>query len=92
MRSMAHQNKDAWYWQHRQLSSLIRDWDLSPGCPSDEFDTMSFKLLSALQKGADDKVIGSILESELEVTYGFFSDEFDTDALLAEVRSWWSKQ
>jgi hypothetical protein len=89
---MPHQSKDSWFWQHRALSSLIRDWDLIPGCPSNEFDGLSFKLLSALQQGKDALTVAQVLKTELEVTFGFFPDEFEINTLSAEVQNWWARQ
>lgn len=87
---MAHKQKDAWYWTHRELSRLICSWDLIPGCPSDEFDSLSFKLLSALQQGNDKVAITRILEAELTGTFGFFLNELDIQLYVKQLEVWWS--
>ena len=87
---MPHQNKDKWYWTHKELNKLVHNWELIPGCPPDEFDKLIFKLLSLLQKPFDDDTLFRVLESELIVTYGLSPTEDDIRSMANEIKNWWT--
>lgn len=72
------------------LRKIINSYDLIPGSPSDEFDSLNYKILSHLYKDADFEKIKRVLESELTVNYGFFSDEVDADQMASEIMHWWN--
>jgi hypothetical protein len=46
--------------------------------------------LSQLYKIADAEKIDRILRSELAVTYGLFSNEFDSEVFVNQIMNWWS--
>lgn len=73
-----------------ELRKIINSWDLIPGSPNDEFDYLNHKLLSQLYKNPEPKKINNILQSELIVYYGLFSNEFDATNLVSEIIEWWS--
>jgi hypothetical protein len=50
------------------------------------------KILNLLRENPDVHKIERILQSELLVTYGLFSDEFDSNALSREIMDWWGRE
>lgn len=48
-------------------------------------DDLSKKLLNALQKGENVEKIRRIIESELCVTFGLYSSEFDSNILANQI-------
>lgn len=73
-----------------QLRKIINSWDLIPGAPGNEFDSLNHKLLSQLYMEADTEKINRILQSELIITYGLFESEFDATDLVSEIMNWWN--
>ena len=57
------------------LRKILNSWDLIPGSPKDELDSLNHQILSHLYKGADFKKIIRVLSSELTVNYGLTTDE-----------------
>ena len=53
-----------------EFNKLFRDMKLIPGAPSDEFDSLSAKVISQLLKEVDSGKITRIVNSELTVRYG----------------------
>ncbi|PRD45529.1 hypothetical protein [Sphingobacterium haloxyli] len=63
-----------------QLRRIINSWNLIPGSPSDEFDTLANKLLSHLYKAADLMTIRNIIESDLVTIYGLYTHEINAES------------
>jgi hypothetical protein len=75
--------------QIQQLSKLIKKWNLINNSSTLDFSTFSKKLLNALHKGASVEKIKGIIESELPISFGLFTWEFDSEALTNEIVDWW---
>ncbi len=75
-----------------QLRKIINSWNLISGSPADEFDSLNNKILSQLYKIADAEKIDRILQSELIVTYGLFSNEFDLEVFVNQIMNWWNSR
>lgn len=75
-----------------QLRKIINSWNLISGSPVDEFDSLNNKILSQLYKNGDAEKIDRILQSELIVTYGLFSNEFDSEVFVNQIMNWWNSK
>ena len=75
-----------------QLRKIINSWDLIPGAPKDEFDTLKHKILSHLYKNADIEKIKRVIESDLCSYYGLFSNEFESSKMIKEIAEWWENK
>lgn len=75
-----------------ELRKIINAWNLIPDAPSDEFDDLNYKILSHLYQNADLKKIQRVVESELTVTYGLFSNEFKSEILINDIMAWWTNK
>lgn len=73
-----------------ELRKIVNSRNLIPGAPNDEFDHLSYKLLSQLYKEVNIGKINNILQSELIVHYGLFENEFDASHLVIEIIDWWN--
>jgi hypothetical protein len=71
------------------LRKIINAWELIPGAPSDEFDTLANKLLNHLHRGADAMKIKAILQSDLPTVYGLYTNEIEEEAYAKEVMDCW---
>lgn len=77
-------------WQQK-LRKLINSWDLIPGAPSEEFDSLNNQLISHLSNGADEQKIYNVLRSELITYYGLSPNEVELEKFTNEVISWWEQ-
>lgn len=75
----------------KELSRLIRNWNLVNSSSTNQFYTFSKKILDRLYKGENSLKIKGIVESELCVTFGLYNDEFDANLLTNQIMSWWDK-
>ena len=73
-----------------ELRKIINSWNLIPGSPSDEHDSLNHKILSQLYRVADNDKIGKVIESELIVNYGFFRHEINVKKYAFEILDWWN--
>ena len=73
-----------------ELRKILNSWDLIPGSPKDEFDSLNHKILSHLYKGADLEKVTHILDSELTVNYGLSPKSKDVEKYAAEIIGWWN--
>ena len=73
-----------------RLSKLIKSWNLIQISSRSKFDKLAEKILNKLYEGQSSK-IKRIIESELCVTYGLYTTEFDADKLTNEIMVWWSE-
>lgn len=76
----------------KELREIINTWDLIPGAPSDEFDSLNQKVLSILFQGADRKRIYDILSNELTEYYGLNPNRSDLETLTVQVLDWWNNK
>ena len=76
-------------YQEKELRKIINSWDLIPGCPTDEFDSLNHKLLGHLGRSADEDKIARVIYSELVVTFGLTIEQSESEELAAEVVEWW---
>jgi hypothetical protein len=72
------------------LRKIVNSWDLIPGSPRDEFDSLNHQILSHLYKGADFEKISRVLSSELTVNYSLTTDNDDIEKLTEEIQDWWN--
>ena len=75
-----------------QLRKIINSWKLISGSPADEFDSLNNKILSQLYKNGDAEKIYRIIQSELIVDYGLFSNEFDPEIFVNQIMNWWNSK
>lgn len=75
-----------------QLRKIINSWNLISESSVDKFDSLNNKILSQLYKVADAEKIDRILQSELIVTYGLFSNEFDLEVFVNQIMNWWNSR
>ncbi len=71
---------------------MINSWDMIPGAPKDEFDGLNLQVLSNLYQGADLEKISRVLKSELIVTYGLYTDEFNSLDMATEIIELWNSK
>jgi hypothetical protein len=72
-----------------ELSKLIKSWNLIDVSSKNSFDKLSEKILNTLYEGQTELKVKRIIESELCVTYGLFSTDFDSEKLTKDIMSWW---
>lgn len=72
-----------------ELRKIINFYALISNAPSDEFDSLNYKVLNHLYNGTDFEKIKRVLESELITYYGFFADEIEVDKMAYEITEWW---
>jgi 23S rRNA pseudoU1915 N3-methylase RlmH len=77
--------------QIKELSKLIYSWNLINVTSKSQLDDFSKKLLDALSKDEKFEKIRRIIESELCVTYGLYSNEFDSNNLAKQIMQWQDK-
>ncbi|WP_192821088.1 hypothetical protein [Rufibacter sp. LB8] len=75
-----------------ELRKISYSWNLIPGAPTDEFDTLHHKVLSHLYQGADFEKISRVLESDLVVTYGLSMETEDINKMAGDITEWWALQ
>jgi hypothetical protein len=75
----------------KELSKLIRSWNLFSDTSKSQIDDFSKKLLTALDNEANTEKIKRIIESELCIIFGFFNREFDAHVLSNQIMLWWDK-
>ncbi len=68
----------------------MNSWELIPGSPSDEFDSINHQILSHLYKGADFEKVSRVLDSEMTVNYGLSTDLKDAEKITTEIMKWWN--
>ncbi|WP_109437030.1 hypothetical protein [Aquimarina sp. AU119] len=73
-----------------ELRKLMNSWELIPGSPKDEFDSLNHQILNHLYKGTDFEKISRVLNSELTVTYGLSYDLEDSEKITTEIMEWWN--
>ncbi len=73
------------------LRKILNSWDLIPGSPNDEFDSLNHQILSHLYKGADFNKVARVLGSELTVNYGLTTNSDDIEKLAKEIIDWWNQ-
>ncbi|WP_321287654.1 hypothetical protein [uncultured Sunxiuqinia sp.] len=70
--------KTEFYFWEKDLRKLINSWDLIPGAPSDEFDSLNHTILSHLNRGEADKYKKfNVLRIELITYYGLLPNDND---------------
>jgi hypothetical protein len=76
----------------RSLNKVVLNWELIQGCSSDEFDSLTHKLIGHLTKGGEKEKIRNILESELVMRYGLSPTEVELEQFTIAVVEWWSRE
>ncbi|WP_277633019.1 hypothetical protein [Avrilella dinanensis] len=84
--------KQKYFNDFSELRKIINSWNFIPDVPTDEFDTLSNKILSHLYKNTDFGKITSVISSELTVYYGLYTTEFDSEKLTEEIFEWWKNK
>ena len=75
----------------KELRTIINSWELIPGSPEDEFDSINHLFLSQLYKGSDKSKIAKTIHLELTHNYGFDMEFLDSEKITIEVMEWWIK-
>lgn len=75
--------------QIEQLNKLIHSMNLIVNAHKGTFRHLAEKLLQQLEKKTNTDKIKAIIESELCVTYGLFSNEFNSDKITIDIINWW---
>lgn len=81
--------KEEYNGRLRELRRIINSYNLIVNTSSDNFDSLSNKILSCLYKDTNFDKVKSILDSELCITYGLFITEFNSDEIAQEIIKWW---
>jgi hypothetical protein len=77
--------------QIKDLSKLMKTWNLINVFSANQFDEFSHKLLIKLYEGENSLKIKRIIESELCVTFGLYNTEFDSELITNQIMFWWDK-
>jgi hypothetical protein len=77
--------------QIKELSKLIKTWNLINITSVSDFDNFSQKILNRLYEGGNFVKLKGIIESELCITYGLYNTEFDSNLLTSQIINWWKK-
>jgi len=75
----------------KQLSQLIKLWNLVDVSFKRQFEEFSNKLLIVLGNGANSEKIKRIIESKPCVTFELYKNEFDSEILTNQIILWWDK-
>ena len=90
---MKKDNRNRIHFLEKKLRELINSWELIPGSPRDEFDTLNRKILSALMNSNNDfGKLNEIIESYLKVDLGFFTTQNEIENKVTQVISWWQNE
>ncbi|NIF06760.1 hypothetical protein F3J23_15035 [Chryseobacterium sp. Tr-659] len=71
------------------LKKLIVSINLMPGISKSSFDHITEKLLQHLEKGVDKNKLKIVIETELCLTYGLYTYEFNSEELSETIFDWW---
>ncbi|CAA7385718.1 hypothetical protein [Chryseobacterium fistulae] len=71
------------------LKKLIILMELVPDFSKSQFEILTEKILKLLESGAYSEKIKKIIENELIVNYGLYSDEFDAPTITNNIMKWW---
>jgi len=77
--------------QIKELSKLIYNWNLINVTTKSQLDDFSKKLLNALSKEENAEKIRRIIDRELCVTFGLYSNEFNSIILAKQIMQWQDK-
>ena len=72
-----------------ELRSIINTWELIPGSPLDEFDSINHLLLGHLHKESDEFKISKAIQFELTNNYGLDVEHTASKKMTIEVLNWW---
>ena len=78
------------HFLEKKLRVLINSWNLIPGCPNDEFDTLNNRILSVLLNNKDQTKIQGIIESYIKIDLGLYTDQQEIESKFDEVIYWWN--
>ncbi|PZR37606.1 MAG: hypothetical protein DI538_12140 [Azospira oryzae] len=76
----------------KELNKIIIKWALIPGAPTDEFASLTHKLIGYLTKGGTNDQIHDILKSELIIHYGLSPVETELEQFTQEIIYWWNSK
>ena len=71
------------------LNKFFYSMNLIKSTDKNSFYKLADKILKHLETGSDENKLKNIIESELCVTYGLYSNEFDSEQLSNDVLKWW---
>ncbi|WP_034670240.1 hypothetical protein [Chryseobacterium populi] len=74
------------------LKKIINFLDMIPNASESQIDLVTHKILKHLENGALPEKIKGAIESELIITYGYYSFEFDVDRVTEEIMNWWERR
>lgn len=73
------------------LRKLIKSWELISTPNDTELDVLCRRILDDLYKEENKKKIAQLVESELIVKYGLYSNAFDTEGFAKQIIDCWKK-
>ena len=80
------------HFLEKKLRKLINSWELIPGSPSDEFDELNHKILSALMNNKGEQKIKGIIQSYIAVDLGMFTNQDEIETKYDQIITWWKNE
>lgn len=80
------------HFLEKKLRKLINSWELIPGCPSDEFDSLNQRILSVLMNNNDKQKIKGIIQTYIAVDLGMFTNKDEIESKYNAVMNWWENE
>jgi len=80
------------HFLEKKLRKLINSWELIPGSPSDEFDALNHKILSALMNNRAEKKIKGIIQSYIAGDLGMFTNQDEIETKYDQIITWWKNE
>lgn len=73
-----------------ELRKLINSWETIPSISFNELDTFVNNILGHLYRSSDMEKLSKVISSELIITFGLYSSEFDSQRLTENIFEWWN--
>ncbi len=73
-----------------QVRQILNEWDPIPGSPSDEYDCLVDRVVSALHRGAEYSNLTELINSELSDHFGIILPKEEIAAVSLRLAQWWS--
>lgn len=89
---MLHDFINDYHDDFQDLRKIITNWELIPDYSKHYYNNFTNRVLDALNQDANEKKIHGIIETELIIGLGFYSDEIDVNNYITDIFSWWNKK
>ncbi len=77
-------------FHEKELRKIINSWNLIPGSPADEFDTLNHMLLGHLGRENGKEKIEKVIYSVLITNYGLDIKTTDAEQFATQILDWWN--